>query len=117
METNNTYLELFCKITHCNVKVYKLFDNKTALIFDPRQAGRCKGNGWQIVAMKNLIPLEYVTDEMFMSKTEKNKIKERLTLTQATWTCTDGVDFDDCEKAIIHERDLMAAEEVKNHDI
>ena len=107
MVANNTYIELFSKASHCTVRVYNFFDNKTALVFDSNQAGRCKGNGWQIIAIKNLIPLEYVTDDMFMSKSEKNKIKERLTLTQAIWTCTDGVDFDDCEKAIIHEKELM----------
>ena len=110
MVANNTYIELFSKVSHCTVNVYNFFDNKTALVFDPNQAGRCKGNGWQIIALKNLIPPEYVTDEMFMSKSEKNKIKERLILTQATWTCTDGIDFDDCEKAIIHEKELMKEE-------
>ena len=117
MVTNNTYIELFSKVSHCTVKVYNFFDNKTALIFDPNQAGRCKGNGWQIVAIKNLIPLEYVTNDMYMSKSVKNKIKERLVLSYAIWTCTDGTNFNNCEAAIDHERALMAEEAVRNHDI
>lgn len=107
MVANNTYVELFSKVSHCTVRVYSFFDNKTALVFDPNQAGRCNGNGWQTIALKKLIPLEYVTNDMYMSKTTKNQIKERLVLSHAVWTCTDGTSFDNCEAAIDYERALM----------
>ena len=42
-----------------------------------------------------------------------NKIKERLTLTEATWTCSDEISFKDFDKAILHEREIMEQEQKK----
>lgn len=106
-------MKLFYKDKHCEVEVYSFFENKTALIFDPQQASKSKGNGWQIVAMKRLVPLEYVTNDMYMSKSKRNEIKRRLTLTTAIWTCTDGTEFTSCDDAIAYEQTLMENEEQK----
>lgn len=97
------------------VEVYKFFENKTALIFSPSIAGNQNGNGWQQVKISQLIPVEYFDENKkgFTSNTERNKIKKRLTLTEAKWTCTDGVVFNDCDKAIAHERELIEKEVVE----
>ena len=42
-----------------------------------------------------------------MSKSERNKIKERLTLTAAVWTCTDGISYSTCDEAIKHEQEVI----------
>ena len=107
-------ITMYFKQKNCNVDVYQFFENRTALVYDPHQAAQSKGNGWQIVSTKNLIPLDYLTEDMkFESKTTKNKIKKRLTLSQAIWTCTDGTDFENCNEAIAYERKLMEAEHEK----
>ena len=114
-------MEMYFKRNNCVVKVYKFFEDKTALIYNPSIAGKQSGNGWEKVKLSTLIPIEYTEyiDEYkkgFMSKTEKNKIKERLTLTKAEWTCTDGSIFNSCEEAIIHEKEIMN-KEVKNETL
>ena len=107
-------IKMFYKKDNCLVEVYNFFEDKTALIFSPSIAGRQNGNGWEKVKISQIIPLEYYNENKkgFMSKTERNKIKERLVLSEAKWTCSDGVVFNDCDKAITHERNLM--EEVSN---
>ena len=52
-----------------------------------------------------------------MSKTERNKIKERLTLSSAQWTCSDGIVFNDCDKAIKHEYEIMTNEKNKEDNV
>ena len=101
---------MFYKNDKCIVEVYNFFDNKTVLIFSPQTASRQNGNGWIYTSIKNLIPIEYYNehkDNFFMSKSERNKIKERLTLTKAEWTCTDGISFNSCDDAINHEMEVM----------
>ena len=100
---------MYYKKDNCLVKVYHFFEDKTALIFSPSAAGRQNGNGWEKVKISQIIPLEYYDENKkgFMSKTERNKIKERLILSEAKWICSDGVTFNDCDKAITHERNLM----------
>ncbi len=107
-------MQMYYKKDNCLVEVYHFFEDKTALIFSPSTAGRQNGNGWEKVKISQIIPLEYYNENKkgFMSKTERNKIKERLVLSEAKWTCSDGVFFNDCDKAIAHERNLM--EEVSN---
>lgn len=107
-------MQMYYKKDNCLVEVYHFFESAhcaTALIFSPSMAGSC-GNGWMKVKLSQLVPKEYYDEhsQNFMSKTKKNKIKERLTLTHATWTCTDGIDFENCEEAIQHERELMETE-------
>lgn len=94
------------------VEVYHFFEDNTVLIFSPDQASKQNGNGWRKVKFGQLIPLEYFNKETngFMSKTERNKIKDKLTLTKALWTCSDGESFEDCDKAIAHEKEVMEKE-------
>jgi len=111
-------MQMFYKNDKCIVEVYHFFENKTALIFSPHMASKLNGFGWVYTPMKNLIPLEYYNehkDNCFMSKSEKNKIKERLTLTKAEWTCTDGLSFNSCDEAIKHEMEVIKnLEDIKN---
>ena len=103
-------MQMFYKNGNRIVEVYKFFDNKTVLVYDPLLASRQNGNSWSVIPLKHLIPLEYYNEHkenFFLSKTEKNKIKERLTLTKAEWTCTDGVSFNSCEEAINHEMEVI----------
>lgn len=103
-------MKLYYKKDNMLVDVYHFFEDKTALIFRPSI------QGWEKVKISNLVPEEYYdpTKAGFMSKTERNKIKERLTLTHAIWTCTDGTDFEDCNKAIEHEITLKQKEDNNN---
>lgn len=105
-------MKMYFKKEESEVEVYHFFEDKTALIFSPYLASKQNGNGWAKVKLGQLIPLEYFNKETngFMSKTERNKIKNRLTLTQALWTCSDGVNFKDCDKAIAHEKEVMEKE-------
>lgn len=110
-------MQMYCKKYGCSVKVYRFFENRTALIFNPSLAGKQNGNGWDMIPLKTLIPLEYYNehkDSCFMSKTERNKIKARLTLTKAEWACTDGLFFNDCNEAIAHEYELVKKENENN---
>lgn len=103
-------MQMFYKADNCIVEVYHFFENKTALIFNPNLAGKQNGSGWMYVAIKNLIPIEYYSkckNNYFMSKSERNKIKERLVLTKAEWICTDGKTFTSCNEAIEHEIEVM----------
>ena len=102
-------MEMFYKKDNCKVIVYKFFEDKTALIFSPNLAGRQNGNGWEKIKVSQLIPIEYFDNYKgsSMSKTERNKIKERLILTKAEWTCTDGVSYSNCDEAIKHEQEVI----------
>lgn len=102
-------MKMYFKRDNCLVEVYKFFEDKTALIFSPSTAGRQNGNGWEKVKISQIVPLEYYNENKkgFMSKTERNKIKERLVFSEAKWTCSDGVVFNDCDKAIKHEKEIM----------
>ena len=103
-------MQMFYKKENCIVEVYHFFENKTALIFSPNLAGKQNGSGWANVTIKNLIPIEYYNehkDNYFMSKSERNKIKERLILTKAEWTCTDGTSYNSCDDAINHEMEVI----------
>lgn len=110
-------MKMYYRKNEIIVEVYHFFEDKTALIFSPDIAGRQNGNGWEKVKLSQLIPLEYFDehDKRFMSKTERNKIKERLTLTEAIWTCSDGIAFKDFDKAILHERELIEQEKGDNN--
>lgn len=104
-----TPVKMYDKRTTNLVDAYAFYNDKTVLIFNPYSARKNQGNnGWEVVARKNLIPAEYVDlAGNFLSKTERNKIKERLSLTRAVWECTDGESYTDIEEAIAHEKKLM----------
>lgn len=107
-------MQMYYKDDNAIVEVYNFFEGGGALIFSPSLAGKQNGNGWIKVKVNKLIPIEYYNacedKSGFMSKTKKNKIKSRLTLTHATWTCTDGKEYNNCEEAIAHENTLMEEE-------
>ena len=105
-------MKMFYRKDNCLVEVYKFFEDKTVLIFSPATAGRQNGNGWEKVKIGQLIPEDYYDtyNNTFISESTRTKIKKRLVLAQAKWTCTDGAIFNDCDKAIGHERELMEKE-------
>lgn len=98
-------MKMFYKKDNCLVEVYKIFEDKTVLIFSPSTAGRQNGNGWEKVKIGQLIPEDYYNtcNNSFISENTRSKIKKRLILTQAIWTCTDGISFNNCNEAIEHE--------------
>jgi hypothetical protein len=95
------------------VDIYHFNLDDTVTVYSSHLAARQNGNGWTKLKLKNLIPLDYYDEEKkgYMSKIERNKIKERLTLTSAIWTCTDGASFSNCNEAISHEYKLFKEEE------
>ena len=103
-------MKMFFKDDNAIVEVYQFFES-TVLIFSPSLARRQNGNGWTKVKHNKLIPLEYYNScedkTGFMSNTKRNKIKRRLTLTSAIWTCTDGTNFNNCDDAIKYEAKLI----------
>lgn len=105
-------MKMYYKNDNCMVEVYKITEDKMAIIYSPSLARRQNGNGWNKVKLGTLIPGEYYNSETynFMSKTERNKIKSKLILSEAKWTCTDGTIFNDIEKAIEHEKSLERKE-------
>lgn len=94
-----------------NVDVYSIdYEKKIAYCFDPYLCQQQNGNGWQSIKLGKLVPYPYAEDyKTGMSKTTRNKIKSFLTLTNAIWTCTDGMDFDHAhiEDAIQHQAELL----------
>ena len=110
---------MFYKPEKVIVDVYNTFDETgriTALIFSMNQFKKT-GNGWKKVKIGQLVPLEYCTDDLngFRSKSDRNKIKERLTLVNPTWRATDGTQFSNIDEAIEYENVLMKKE--KESDI
>lgn len=109
-------MKMFYKKDNAFVEVYNFFTKNgksMALIFSPSAQGK-QGNGWIEVKPSQLIPEEYCNPDVlkgFMSKTERNKIKKRLKLTSAIWTCSDGTDFSNIEDAICYEKKIMEEKE------
>lgn len=98
------------------VEVCAIYQDRTAMIFDPYIASKTGPSGaWVIVKLSKLIPEDYVNREgKFESKTEKNKLKARLALHNAEWETTDGNFFTNVEDAIEYERHLVGKEYVTN---
>ncbi len=93
------------------VEAVDFYSDGTVLVYDPNLGAKQNGNGWVTVKRNRLIPADYA--EMFisgMSKTEKNKIKQRLTLVSASWETTDGKVFDHLDNAVEHEKELIESE-------
>lgn len=95
-------MKMYYKKRNCLVEVGAIFENGTAKVFLPDVMN------WTTVKLSKLVPEEYWDKENknYISKTERNKIKEKLTLSHAVWTCSDGVSFQDIEQAINYERSL-----------
>lgn len=95
------------------VEAVDFYSDGTVLIYDPNLGSRQNGNGWITVKRNRLIPADYA--EMFisgMSKTEKNKIKDRLKLYYAEWMTSDGEVYKDIDLALNHEKQLMESEKI-----
>ena len=110
-------ITMFNKKTNSNVEVYAFnIDNSMALCYNPSQAANNNGNGWQKCSVKNLIPLGYVNNGEYISKTERNNAKSQLKIVDAVWRCTDGMCFahSNIEKAIDHQRELIKKENADN---
>lgn len=103
----NDYIEMRMKKGGEVVRVYNIDitaegRKSFATIWRPSQ------NMFETVDMKTLLPLDYsFNNGDVASKSEKNKIKEKLTLSHAEWTCTDGTVFNNCNDAIEHQRKLL----------
>lgn len=90
------------------VRVYEVKDGM-ALIFSASQYQR-DGGGWQKIKMTQMIPIEFpVNKNEYVSKTMRNKAKERMKLVDATWETTDGKQWahKDIDAAIEHELEIM----------
>ena len=103
----NDYIEMRIKKGGEVVRIYNIGISAEgrksfATIWRPSQ------NKFETIEMKNLVPLDYsFEDGSVASKSEKNKIKEELTLSHAEWTCTDGTVFNNCNDAIEYQRKLL----------
>ena len=103
----NDYIEMRIKKGGEIVRVYNIGisaegQKSFATIWRPSQ------NMFETVQMKILVPLDYsFNNGDLASKSEKNKIKEKLTLSYAEWTCTDGTVFNNCNDAIEYQRKLL----------
>ena len=107
----NLYEEMRLKKSEQVVRVYSIQDNM-ALVFDPERYKK-QNNGWEKVKVSSLVPLDYpVNSDQYISKTQKNKARQRMWLTSAIWLTTDGKEWahEDYEEAINHEIELMKRE-------
>ena len=107
-----TCIKMWNKQTNCDVDVYEMnINDKNCLVYNPQIAGGQSGNGWQIVARKNLIPYPYADTYKIpaMTKTKYNKAKSCLHLVDAVWEATDGTQFKhkQLEQAVEHQMELM----------
>lgn len=99
------------------VRVYDITDGM-ATIFNPEMYYKVN-NGWMKVKASNLVPIDFpINSADSVSKTKKNKAKERMTLVDAVWRTSDGIDWQHCEieEAILHEISLMEAECFDNNE-
>jgi hypothetical protein len=105
-------VEMYYKKDGCKVTVSSFFENGTALIFSPSLAGKSNGAGFIKVKVNQLVPVDYFEEhsKTFISKTERNKIKSRLTLVSALWECSDKMQYKSCDEAVEHERELIEKE-------
>lgn len=101
--------------SHERAEVYSiLLDGITAFAFFPSRVSDTGKGGWCKVLLKSLIPEEYANKYIagFHSKSEMNKVKQRVKIATAIWVCTDGARYDHTEydMAVAHEWDLYLKE-------
>lgn len=104
---------MYYKKHNCIVDVYGVFqeEHMMAIIYSPSTAGNQNGNGWMKVRAKELIPEQYFdVSSGFISKSYRTRIKDRITLTSATWMTSDGKYFDNMDQAFSHEELLYSNE-------
>lgn len=107
----NNPITMWCKMTNTDVDVYEMnVNDKNCLVYNPQIAGNQCGNGWVVVARKNLIPYPYAETYKIpaMTKTKYNKAKSHLHLLDAIWETTDGTQFDHehIEDAVMYQMEL-----------
>lgn len=93
------------------VRVYNITDG-IATIFNPEMYFKVN-NGWQKVKVSLLVPIDFPVDSAdCVSKTKRNKAKERMVLVDAIWRTSDGVEWkhSEIEEAILNEVAIMEAE-------
>lgn len=93
------------------VRVYEIQDGR-AYIFNP-EAFQKVNNGWESVKLSQLVPMDFpINSKEYISKTTKNKAKNRMKLMDAIWKTSDGIEWkhENIQEAIQHEIELMAIE-------
>lgn len=108
------YEEMRLKKSGEVVRVYGIDPvEKVAVIFCPSQYKKVN-NGWLYIKVSLLVPRDFpVCSKDYVSKTQKNKAKDRMKLIDATWQTSDGNlwSHSDIDAAVEHELFLMTLDE------
>lgn len=108
----NEYFEMRRKKDEAVVRVYAISNDGIATIFEPGDY-KSRGNGWQKVSITKLLPLDMpLNHKEVITKTLKNKAKDRMKIVDATWETSDGQQWThaEIENAVMHEIELMKNE-------
>jgi hypothetical protein len=108
----NEYFEMRRKKDEAPVRVYSISPDGIATIFDIG-AYKNTGNGWQKIGITKLIPMDMpLNHKEVITKTLKNKAKDRMKIVDATWETSDGQQWThaEIENAVMHEIELMKNE-------
>ena len=101
------------------VRVYAINPSENiATIFSASQYTKTN-NGWQKIKLSQLVPMDFpINNKDYISKTKKNKAKDRMKLIEATWQTSDGNlwNHSDIDAAVEHELFLMSLEENGNKE-
>ena len=113
------YEEMRLRKTGETVRVYAINPSENiATIFSASQYTKTN-NGWQKIKLSQLVPMDFpINNKDYISKTKKNKAKDRMKLIEATWQTSDGNlwNHSDIDAAVEHELFLMSLEENGNKE-
>lgn len=113
------YEEMRLRKTGETVRVYAINPPENiATIFSASQYTKTN-NGWQKIKLSQLVPMDFpINNKDYISKTKKNKAKDRMKLIEATWQTSDGNlwNHSDIDAAVEHELFLMSLEENGNKE-
>ncbi len=113
------YEEMRLRKTGETVRVYAIDPvENIATIFCPAQYIKVN-NGWMKIKVSQLVPMDFpINNKDCVSKTKKNKAKDRMKLIEATWQTSDGNlwSHSDIDAAVEHELFLMSLEGVNNEE-
>lgn len=113
------YEEMRLRKTGETVRVYAIDPSENiATIFYASQYTKIN-NGWQKIKLSQLVPMDFpINNKDYISKTKKNKAKDRMKLIEATWQTSDGNlwNHSDIDAAVEHELFLMSLEENVNKE-
>ena len=113
------YEEMRLRKTGETVRVYAIDPSENiATIFSASQYTKTN-NGWQKIKLSQLVPMDFpINNKDHISKTKKNKAKDRMKLIEATWQTSDGNlwNHSDIDAAVEHELFLMSLEENGNKE-